>query len=139
MYVKSYYFISVYCDKKLECEKNRKSTKIMNYISGIDVPVGPVDPSFFLDPETMSSILRSMHAASIDVLNVCYLTLTGSQTLASVMSAILPVFPLIPQFLPDPSAAACFALSSVRQRTTSAPQFYANVLGITSSALASAL
>ena len=64
-----------------------------------------------------------MQAASIEVLNVYCLTLTGSQTFASDMSAILPVFPLIPQFLPEPSAAACFALNSVNTRTTSAPQF----------------
>ena len=80
-----------------------------------------------------------MQAASIDVLNVYCLTVTGSQIFASDMSAILPVFPLIPQFFPEPSATACFALSSVSTRTTSAPQFYASVLGITSIALASAL
>ena len=101
---------------------------------------GPLSPaSFLLDPETMSSILSSMHADSIEVLKVCCLTEQGSQISASFMSSICPEFPLMPHIRPEPSAAACFARSSVSTRTTSAPQFYARVRGITSSALASAL
>jgi len=53
------------------------------------------------------------------------------------MSSILPVFPLIPQ--KSPLGWACLALNSVKTLTTSAPQFYAKVLGITSKEYASAL
>jgi len=63
----------------------------------------------------------------------------GSQMSATDISSILPVLPLIPHIIPEPSEAACFARNSVRTRTTSAPQFYAKVLGITSKAPAKAL
>jgi hypothetical protein len=55
------------------------------------------------------------------------------------MSSILPVFPLMPHIIPEPSDGECLARSSVKTRTTSAPQFYAKVLGITSKAPARAL
>jgi len=55
------------------------------------------------------------------------------------MSSILPVLPLMPHIMPEPSEAACLARNSVRTRTTSAPQFWAKVLGMTSKAPARAL
>lgn len=90
-------------------------------------------------PLTISSIRSSMQADSIAVLNDWFLTSTGSQISASFISSIYPVFPLMPHMRPVPSSGACLERSSVRTRTTSAPQFYAKVLGITSRALASAL
>jgi len=58
---------------------------------------------------------------------------------ATDMSSILPVFPFIPHIMPEPSEGACLARNSVKTRTTSAPQFWARVLGITSKAPANAL
>lgn len=61
----------------------------------------PMAPPFsffcFLIPETISSILISMQAHSIEVLNVYCFTAIGSQISASLMLAIFPVFPSIPK------------------------------------------
>mmetsp|Transcript_47647 Transcript_47647/g.69864 ORF Transcript_47647/g.69864 Transcript_47647/m.69864 type:complete len:318 (-) Transcript_47647:49-1002(-) len=91
----------------------------------------------FLAPATTSSIRRSIHADSIAVFMLCVLTTKGSQIPISFMSASSPVSPLMPQLLYSPSLeAACKARSSVIRLTTSAPQFCANVRGMTSSASA---
>jgi hypothetical protein len=50
-----------------------------------------------------------------------YLTANGSQISKSFILQIFPVTPFIPKNLP--SGFACFALSSVKTLTTSAPQF----------------
>jgi len=62
-----------------------------------------------------------MQVDSIAVLMTYFLTSRGSQIFKRVISAISPVLPLIPQFLPVPSI--CLALSFVITLTTSAPQF----------------
>ena len=95
-------------------------------------------------PETISSILKSIQADSTAVLQVYILTAHGSQILASSIFSILHVLPFIPHMRPGLGLSSvgsieCFALSSVSIRTTSPPQFWANVLGITSKALARAL
>mmetsp|Transcript_15100 Transcript_15100/g.40497 ORF Transcript_15100/g.40497 Transcript_15100/m.40497 type:complete len:218 (+) Transcript_15100:232-885(+) len=80
----------------------------------------------------MSSMRRSMAAASTAVLIVWTLTSSGSQTPSCVMSASSPEFPFTPQVgfcLP-----ACFARSAVSTRITLPPQFSARVRGMTSSA-----
>jgi len=51
-------------------------------------------------PETISSILKSMHADSMAVLYVYILTAHGSQILASSMFSILVVLPFIPHIRP---------------------------------------
>ena len=67
-----------------------------------------------------------------NIINTYYLTAKGSQISKSFILQIFPVIPLIPKNFP--SGLACFALSSVKTLTTSAPQFYARVLGIISKA-----
>lgn len=65
-------------------------------ILGLD-GVGPAPGAcFFFMPLTISSILRSMQAASMAVFNVCAFTLYESHIFYSFMSAIAPVFPSMP-------------------------------------------
>mmetsp|Transcript_5841 Transcript_5841/g.19877 ORF Transcript_5841/g.19877 Transcript_5841/m.19877 type:complete len:502 (-) Transcript_5841:120-1625(-) len=84
----------------------------------------------------MSSMRRSMVADSTAVLMVCALTAYGSHTPSSFMSAISPVWPLMPKH--ECSSAACLARSLVRVRMTLAPQFCMRVRGMTSSAVPTA-
>lgn len=61
-----------------------------------------------------------------------FLTDNGSQTPISDMLAIFPVFPLTPYC--NPPVSLCFALSSVKILTVSAPQLAERVLGMISKA-----
>lgn len=72
---------------------------------------------------------------STAVFNTWSLTARGSQIPKSFMSANSPVSPLIPQVVPP---VACLARRAVSVRMTVAPQFCANVRGITSNAWAMA-
>ena len=77
-----------------------------------------------------------MHALSTAVFNDCALTSYGSQTPKAFISTIVPFSPSIPNVEFSPSGdSACFARSLVKVRMTFAPQFCANVRGITSNAV----
>ena len=73
-----------------------------------------------------------MQLASIADFNIYSFTDNGSKIFNCFISAIHPFNPSIPKLIP--SGPACFARSSVNILTTSAPQFYARVLGIISNA-----
>merc|ERR1719261_1589527 len=90
----------------------------------------------FLSPETMSSMRSSMQEDSMEVLMVWTLTEYGSQTPSSFMSTSVPLHPSTRHDSLSPPA--CLARSWVISRTTSAPQFWASVRGMTSNACATA-
>ena len=86
----------------------------------------------------MSSILSNIQLLSIAVLITCLFTINGSQTFASLMSAMTPLLPSIPHVQRE-SPDACFARNAVNNRMGEPPQFSINVRGITSNACATAL
>mmetsp|Transcript_5198 Transcript_5198/g.19448 ORF Transcript_5198/g.19448 Transcript_5198/m.19448 type:complete len:246 (-) Transcript_5198:983-1720(-) len=106
----------------------------------VPVPAPPPAP-FWDNPDTMSSILKSIAADSTAVLMLCTFTAYASQIPSSFMSTIVPLLPSIPkvQVSPVSLTSACFARNLVSVRITFAPQFCARVRGITSSACPIAL
>mmetsp|Transcript_95723 Transcript_95723/g.249366 ORF Transcript_95723/g.249366 Transcript_95723/m.249366 type:complete len:418 (-) Transcript_95723:500-1753(-) len=99
-------------------------------------PPPPPPPFFLLMPEMMSSMRRSIAAASMAVLRVCCFTAKVSMTPSAFTSVTTPFWPSMPQCAPP--ATAWRARRSVITRTTSAPQLWARLRGITSSASATA-
>ena len=98
------------------------------------VPAAALGPPFWLSPDTMSSMRRSIAADSTAVLMLCTLTAYASQTPSSFMSTMVPLSPSMPkvQALPPVLSAvhsACLALSFVREgRWETAKKLYERAL-----------